>query len=204
MSLVVGLFMMTGIVAAGAEQQDWCTTLQRWEAKGFGGSAVAANDTDVIEQVERMNSDFADYRIHFVYTWEYVNSIAVPVQRQRHADEADARCQPGNPVQRLRHGSQRRLRHDRVGLGRADRAGRDRHRLRRTPATPVDYDCAYPGTSDPCLRAPWAPTLPASYMSYGNSCWNRFTVHQASRMHCWFEAVLSGWDADPPPPAPAD
>ena len=37
-------------------------------------------------------------------------------------------------------------------------------------------------------------------MSYGNSCWNRFTVHQASRMHCWFEAVLSGWDADPPPP----
>ena len=119
MSLVVGLIMMTGIAAAGAEQQDWCTTLERWEDKGQGGSAVAggcptrgpcdipaerdtyapdastpfklirihfivfreddgsapaATDSDVLEQMVRMNSDFAPYKIHFVFTWEYVDN----------------------------------------------------------------------------------------------------------------------------------
>ena len=62
-----------------------------------------------------------------------------------------------------------------------------------TPATPVDYDCVSPGDNDPCSGAPWAPTLPESYMSYGSQCWNMFTVHQASRVHCWFETVLAGW-----------
>ncbi len=62
-----------------------------------------------------------------------------------------------------------------------------------TPPTPVDFDCEYPTDNDPCSGLPWAPTLPESYMSYGRPCWSVFTVQQASRIHCWFEATLSGW-----------
>ncbi len=62
-----------------------------------------------------------------------------------------------------------------------------------TPPTPTDWDCEYPTGIDACSGVPWAPTLPESFMSYGLPCWSIFTDQQASRMHCWFEAVLTGY-----------
>ena len=41
MSLAIGLVLMTGIAAADGAAPDWCTTLERWELKGQGGSAIA-------------------------------------------------------------------------------------------------------------------------------------------------------------------
>ncbi len=51
MSLTVGLVLMTGIVTAGVEKPatalppDWCTTLERWQAKGFGAEAAGGCPT---------------------------------------------------------------------------------------------------------------------------------------------------------------
>jgi hypothetical protein len=61
-----------------------------------------------------------------------------------------------------------------------------------TPPTPVNYSCSDPGGTDPCSGTAWGQTLPESYMSYGN-CWSLFTDHQAGRMHCWTETVMSPW-----------
>ena len=176
MSLIVGLVLITGIAAAGGEQPDWCTTLERWEARGLGGSAVAggcpiagscdipavrdnhapdastpfkvirlhfivfreddgsaaaATDTDVIEQMERMNSDFAPYKIHFVYTCEYVNNTLFryngndTLMKLTHAVSPATRCNVY--VTSLGGG----YGYVRVGSERDDRTGRDRHRRQR-------------------------------------------------------------------------
>ena len=298
MSLVIGLFLgMTGIAAAGVEAPGWCTTLERWEAKGQGGSAVAggcqtagscdlpavrdtyapddltpfkiirlhfvvfreddgsapaATDSDVIGQMERMNSDFAEYKIYFEYTWEYVNSTLFryngndTLMKQLHAVSPATQCNVfvtslnggygtfawdsdaltaqggivigssafGDYTSIMSHemGHNLGLWHTHHGVSEvgtcspcwepADGTDGDTTGdfCSDTPATPVDFDCAHPTDSDTCSGAPWAPTLPESFMSYGNSCWTLFTVHQASRMHCWFEDVLTGWDADPEAP----
>ncbi|MHC4415617.1 MAG: M43 family zinc metalloprotease [Planctomycetota bacterium] len=63
-----------------------------------------------------------------------------------------------------------------------------------TPPTPVRWACNDPGGTDDCSGFPWGETLPEDYMSYGgNGCWNQFTSQQGGRMHCWIEAVLTGW-----------
>lgn len=66
-----------------------------------------------------------------------------------------------------------------------------------TPPTPRNYDCRDPGGVDPCCDTPWGETSPQNYMSYsalgGTPCWTEFTPQQWGRMHCWIDAVLSGW-----------
>jgi hypothetical protein len=62
-----------------------------------------------------------------------------------------------------------------------------------TPTTPVNWSCDDPGGSDPCYGRPYGETLPESYMSYGDPCWSLFTLQQAARLHCWFEAALASW-----------
>ncbi len=67
-----------------------------------------------------------------------------------------------------------------------------------TPATPRNQTCNPVAGNDPCSGLPWEPTLPQSFMSYGYSCWDRFTDQQVARMHCWIDDVLTGWLALPP------
>jgi len=286
----VGLILMTGVVAAGGEPPDWCTTLERWEAKGQGGSAVAggcpiagscdipavrdtfapdgstpfktihvhlvvfreddgsspaATEQDVIDQMERMNDDFAPYHIDFEYTWLYVDRSQFlhngddTLMKQAYAVSPATRCNVyvtslgggygtfawdsdaltaqggivvgggsfgGNSsVMTHEMGHNLGLWHTHHGVSevsncsacweRADGVDGDTTGdfCSDTPGTPVDFDCVFPSNNDPCSGAPWAPTLPASFMSYGQPCWSLFTVHQASRMHCWVEAVLTGW-----------
>jgi hypothetical protein len=63
-----------------------------------------------------------------------------------------------------------------------------------TPPTPINYDCVPPGGIDPCSDTNWGPTQPENFMGYsGPPCWSLFTDHQAGRMHCWIEDVLSSW-----------
>ncbi len=67
-----------------------------------------------------------------------------------------------------------------------------------TPPTPTNSSCNDPGGTDACSGVPWGQTLPEDYMSYGgNGCWSLFTQQQSGRIHCWFEAVLTGWLACP-------
>ena len=298
MSLAVGLVLMAGLVTAGGEQlPDWCTTLERWEAKGLGsaaaggcptegacdipavrdtyapdastpfkiirvhvivfreddGSAPAATAQDVADQMDRMNGDFGEYRIYFVYTWEYVDNTLFryngndTLMKLTHAVSPETRCNVyvtslnggygtfawdpsaltalggivvggsvfgGNSsVMSHEMGHNLGLWHTHHGVSettpcsacweQADGLNGDTTGdfCGDTPPTPVDYDCVFPGGNDQCSGEPWAPTLPESYMSYGQPCWSMFTVHQASRMHCWVEAVLTGWlspDLEPP------
>ncbi len=72
-----------------------------------------------------------------------------------------------------------------------------------TPPTPANFGlCADAPGTDPCSGNPWGDTIPELYMSYGSgngiSCWDRFSVQQAARMHCWIAAELSGWLACDP------
>ena len=53
--------------------------------------------------------------------------------------------------------------------------------------------CADPAGLDPCSSNPWAATPWFNYMGYSNSCAITLTAQQAGRMHCWTDAVLSGW-----------
>ena len=66
-----------------------------------------------------------------------------------------------------------------------------------TPPTPTNLTCDDPPGIDSCSGVEWGDTLPEDYMSYGffdpDPCWDRFTPQQGARMHCWINAVLSGW-----------
>ena len=75
MLLAVGFVLMTGIAAAGVEAPDWCTTLERWEAKGQGGSGVAggcpiAGSCDIPAVRDNHAPDastpFKVIRVHFI------------------------------------------------------------------------------------------------------------------------------------------
>jgi hypothetical protein len=58
-----------------------------------------------------------------------------------------------------------------------------------TPPTPTNYDCEYPGGSDPCNGLPWGETMIENYMDYTpDYCQNMFTDQQYARMRCWFVA----------------
>jgi hypothetical protein len=60
--------------------------------------------------------------------------------------------------------------------------------------------CVDPSGLDACTGNPWLDTPFRNYMSYSLSCAIEFTPHQAGRMHCWTEDVLTGWLVPPPPP----
>lgn len=295
MSLAFGLVLMTGVATAGGEKPsttpppDWCTTLERWQAKGLGsavaggcptqgacdipavrdtyapdastpfktirvhvvvfreddGSAPAATEQEVNDQMDRMNDDFAPYRVRFVYTWEYVDNTLFRyngddvLMKQTYAVSPETRCnvfvtslvgaygtyawdpsaltalggivigdvyfEGDTSVMSHEMGHNLGLYHTQHGVSEVDpctacweqadglNGDTTGDLCSDTPPTPTDWDCVFPAGTDPCSGAPWAPTLPESYMSYGLPCWSMFTVQQASRIHCWFEDVLTDW-----------
>jgi hypothetical protein len=75
-----------------------------------------------------------------------------------------------------------------------------------TPPTPTNYACGPPGGTDSCSGLSWGPTDPNNYMGYApDSCYNAFSTAQIARMHCWINAVLTGWLApDVTPPTVTD
>ena len=63
-----------------------------------------------------------------------------------------------------------------------------------TPATPVNFNCVDPGTTDTCSSTPWGVTQPENYMGYADdACYDLFTANQMARMHCWVDDSLTGW-----------
>ncbi len=63
-----------------------------------------------------------------------------------------------------------------------------------TRPTPTNFFCAPPGGNDGCSGWAWGATNPENYMGYADdACYDSFTPHQAGRMHCWIEDVLSAW-----------
>lgn len=75
-----------------------------------------------------------------------------------------------------------------------------------TRPTPTNYYCAPPGGTDSCSGVGWGPTDPNNYMGYApDSCYDGFSPQQMARMHCWINAVLTGWLVpDTTPPAVVD
>ena len=64
-----------------------------------------------------------------------------------------------------------------------------------TEPAPLYRECSDAPGSDPCTGLPWAPTLnqAESFMSYANSCMEKFTPQQTSRQRCWTTSALSSW-----------
>jgi hypothetical protein len=62
-----------------------------------------------------------------------------------------------------------------------------------TAPTPTNGTCVDPGGTDVCSGLPWGATPLTNHMGYSHSCKEEFTDQQAGRMHCWTEAVLTGW-----------
>jgi PKD repeat protein len=63
-----------------------------------------------------------------------------------------------------------------------------------TDPTPVSYQCAPPGGTDPCTGDPWGETDPQNYMSYAPSfCYEEFTLQQSGRMRCWLHNTMVTW-----------
>lgn len=66
-----------------------------------------------------------------------------------------------------------------------------------TAPTPTNRYCTDPGGIDPCSSVPWGDTDPENYMSYaGDPCWIEFTEQQSGRLHCWFNDILTSWEAE--------
>ena len=67
-----------------------------------------------------------------------------------------------------------------------------------TAPTPVNYDCAPPGGTDPCSAISWGVTDTQNYMGYApDFCYTEFSAQQFGRMHCWSEQVLQAWQCGP-------
>jgi hypothetical protein len=64
-----------------------------------------------------------------------------------------------------------------------------------TEPAPMYRTCGDVGGDDPCTGDPWGSTLnqAQSYMSYANSCMEKFTPQQTARMRCWTSSALAGW-----------
>lgn len=64
-----------------------------------------------------------------------------------------------------------------------------------TEPAPEYRTCGDVGGNDPCTSLPWGATLnqAQSYMSYANSCHEKFTPQQTARMRCWTTSALSSW-----------
>lgn len=64
-----------------------------------------------------------------------------------------------------------------------------------TEPAPMYRTCGDAGGNDPCTGNPWGSTLnqAQSYMSYANSCMEKFTPQQTARMRCWTTSALSSW-----------
>lgn len=64
-----------------------------------------------------------------------------------------------------------------------------------TEPAPMYRTCSDAEGSDPCTSQPWGSTLnqAQSYMSYANSCMEKFTPQQIARMRCWTTSALSSW-----------
>ena len=66
-----------------------------------------------------------------------------------------------------------------------------------TAATPVNVTCSGPGGVDGCSGVAWGDTVWQNYMGYApQDCYTEFSPQQSGRIHCWFDTVLSSWNAD--------
>jgi hypothetical protein len=68
-----------------------------------------------------------------------------------------------------------------------------------TPATPTNYKCSNPSTSDgtpasKCSLSSWGSTDYSNFMSYSpDSCMNHFTECQEQRAHCYLQTKLASY-----------
>lgn len=61
------------------------------------------------------------------------------------------------------------------------------------PPTPLNFNCAPPGGTDPCNAVAWGATQPQNIMGYSDCSSQYFTNQQEARMRCWSNAILQNY-----------